>query len=243
VGASAQADRAAVLSHLQASLAIQPNDSVLAAAARFVGPELGDVAGMRSFLDRVTPEGRGEDRTIYTFMMCGLLERAPDRVLAAAALSMSEYFEDSIIAQPKAWSTALAYRLAGKENLARLEWQNAESTLRQHLQQHPSEVVYQVQLATTLAWLGRRAEAEQFIGPAEPIWREQLTPYRAIGLARYYAALGDAAKAVPLLQFSLGRTPSGSKWMLKLYPWWDKLRGQPEFEALLAQAFASQPKN
>jgi len=230
------------LAHYKASLAIRPTDAALASEARLIGTQTGDLASMRSLLDRVSPEGRGEDRTIFTFMLCGLLERKPDPVLTAAALTVSEYFEDATIAQPTAWSTALAYRTAGKENLARLEWQRAEATLRQHVRAHPNEVLYQVQLATTLAWLGRPGEAAQVLAPAESIWREQLTPSHALGLARYYAALGDAAQAVPLLRLSLNKVPSSSSWTLKLYPWWDKLRGQPEFDALLAEAFATDAK-
>ena len=66
-----------------------------------------------------------------------------------------------------------------------------------------------------------------------------MNPGHAVQLARYYAALGDTAGAVPLLRLSLDRSPFTTKWMLKLHPWWDKLRGQPEFDALLAEAFSS----
>jgi Flp pilus assembly protein TadD len=241
-GPSKPANLAAALAQYNASLAILPTDTALTAKARMIGTEAGDVAGMRFLLDQVTPEGRGEDRTAYTSMACGLMERRPDRVLAAAAPIVHDYLEDAVIAQPTAWSTALAYRIAGKENLARAEWQAAESTLRKRVQDHPNDLNYQVQLATTLAWLDRLDEAAQKFAPVESTWREQPTPNHAFGLARYYAALGDSTRAVPLLRSSLEVVPSGSKWMLKLYPWWDKLRGQPEFDALLAQAFAADAK-
>jgi Flp pilus assembly protein TadD len=238
-GPKANAELAAALKHLDASLAIHPTDSALTAKARLVGVGTGDLPTMRSLLDRLSPEGRGEDRPVYTSMLCGLLERKPDRVLEAAALTVNDYFKDGIIAQPTAWSEALAYRIAGKESLARLQWQAAEAVLRREVQDHPNDVFYQIQLATTLAWLDRREEAAREIAPGESAWREQMNPSHAVHLAQYYAALGDTAGAVPLLRLSVDRVPFTSKWMLKLHPWWDKLRGQPEFEALVAKAFSS----
>jgi Flp pilus assembly protein TadD len=237
-GPKAKAAFAGAMKHFDASLAIHPTDSALTAKALLAATGTGDLPTMRSLLNRLTPEARGEDREVYTAMLCGLLERKPDRVLEAAALTVHDYFKDSIIAQPTAWSTALAYRIAGKESLARLQWQAAEAVLRREVQDHPNDVFYQIQLATTLAWLDRRDEAAREIAPGESAWREQMTSNHALHLARYYAALGDSAGAVPLLRLSVDRLPSTSKWMLKLHPWWDKLRGQPEFEALLAAAYS-----
>jgi len=215
---------------------LQRIDSALIMKARLEGAWLGDTGTMRSLLDRVTPEGRDEDRCVYTFMLCGLLERQPDRVLAAARLTVHDYIEDMIVAEPMAWSAAFAYRLAGKENLARLQWQTAESVLRKRVQDHPGDDRYRVQLATTLAWLDRRDEAAREIAPIESAWREQISARHALELARYYAALGDPAKAVPLLRGQIESAFGATYWMLKLHPWWDKLRGNPEFEALLTEA-------
>ncbi len=56
--------------------------------------------------------------------------------------------------------------------------------------------------------------------------------------AQIYAGMGDAAKAVPFLRKALNARYTLTDRTLPLDPWWDKLRGQPEFEALLAEAKA-----
>jgi hypothetical protein len=54
-------------------------------------------------------------------------------------------------------------------------------------------------------------------------------------LARYHAARGDAARAVPYLRRSVNYSSHLTDHLLLLDPWWDKLRGQPEFETLLVE--------
>ena len=183
-----------------------------------------------------------EDRAVFLFMFCGLLEHDPARVLAASALTVQDYFEDGTIAQPKAWSTALANQIAGKENLARLQWQSAESVLRKRIAGNANEEYYRAQLAMTLAWLGRMDEADQMIAPVEAAWREQLSVERERTLALYYGARGDAVKSAPLLRHILNKSAYATHWSLKFYPWWDKLRGKPEFEALLAETPVAETK-
>jgi Flp pilus assembly protein TadD len=236
----------AAMEQLDAALAIQPTDGLLLMKARLVGPWKGDLKAMQSLLDQISPEGRTEDRAVYFSMYCGLLERDPARVLAASELTVQDYFEDGTIAQPKAWSVALAYQIASKESLARLQWQAAESVLRKRIADNPNaeigQEIYRAQLATTLAWLGRTDEAAQEIAPIESAWREQLNLTRDRILAQYYAALGDGVKSAPLLRQAFDKIPAVTKWTLKYYPWWDKLRGKPEFESLLADVGASDTK-
>ena len=82
----------------------------------------------------------------------------------------------------------------------------------------------------------RGASAKRCAG-IETAWREQLNPDRAWDLASYYAALGDAATAVPLLRMALnegtGIAPL-TVYHLRLDPWWDSIRESPEFKQLLA---------
>jgi hypothetical protein len=60
------------------------------------------------------------------------------------------------------------------------------------------------------------------------------------GMLRCYAALGDTDKAVPAIK-TLFTTRQGGYWpltstLLRLDPLFDKLRGDPRFEALANQA-------
>ena len=55
-------------------------------------------------------------------------------------------------------------------------------------------------------------------------------------LAQYNASLGDASKAVPIIRQVLNQRLALTDWTLNFDPWWDKVRGKPEFEALFAEA-------
>jgi Tfp pilus assembly protein PilF len=233
-------DMQAAIEHFEAAIAIRPFTSAILAKAVWEAASRGDLKRMLAELDRLETmpvTDRTEDRAVFMAMWGGLLERQPGRVLAAAKLTTRPYFEDSIVAGPKAWGTALAYRIAGKDALARQEWAAAAAVLRERLRDQPNEVD-SARLATTLAWLGDAAGAEAMMAPIEAVWREDLTKARARDLARYYAARGDAAKAVPFIREALNYSSFLTDALLPLDPWWDPLRGQPQFEALLAEARA-----
>jgi tetratricopeptide (TPR) repeat protein len=195
-----------------------------------------DLAGARAALERVTPEDRVEDRAVGVAMWLGLLERQPARVHEAAALTARGYFEDAVVAGAKAWSEAWAFQLERKDSLARQQWQTAEAVLRQRLRDEPNETTDRARLATTLAWLGRTDEAAREIAAFEATAREQPSALSAYLLAQYYAAQGDATKAAPYLTQAMLRHLFVNGPALRLDPQWDKLRGQPEFEAVLAGA-------
>jgi tetratricopeptide (TPR) repeat protein len=227
---------AAMIEQLDAALAVQPFGGALVLKAQCIMAEKGDLAAMRAALDQLAPEDRTEDRAVFTAMWCGLLERKPERVIGASALTARDYFEDAIIASPKAWYVALAHRMAGQENQARLDWQAAEGVMRHRLQEQPDDSLEKVRLAVSLAWLGRDDEAARLVAPVESAWREQSDPSPRTGrlLADYYAGLGDAVGAVRCLRVAFYRSALITPATLPLDPWWDKLRGQPEFEAFMA---------
>ena len=225
----------AMIEQLDAALAIQPWAGALLLKSEIVVAERGDLTMMRATLDQLPAADRTEDRAVFMVMWCGLLERKPERVLAAAGLTARNYFEDLVVAGPKGWLMALAHRVAGQENLARLDWEATEAVLRTRVREQPGNVPEAARLAITLAWLGRTDEAAQTIAPIESTYREQPNWRLARLLACYYAGLGDAVRAAPYLRATLNRSLFVTPPILRLDPWWDKLRGQPEFEALLRE--------
>jgi tetratricopeptide (TPR) repeat protein len=240
---SSESDVTNALAELDAALALQPFTSAILAKAGILAGRRGDLAGMRATLDRLDAlplEERSGERAVFVAMLAGLLEKKPSRVFAAAALTASTYFEDATIESPKAWGTALAYHIDGKENSAQQEWQSAEATLRERLRNVPQDQTLQAELATTLAWENRGDDADRLIQPIEAAWREGMAPREVTILARYYAARGDAAKAAFYLRSAVGRSNFVTSHMLALDPWWDKLRGDPEFDALAAKATFTQ---
>ena len=236
-GGAIPGNLAAGLEQLDAAIAVQPFGSALLLKATLIGGWRGNLAGMRAVLDQhetLPLAERSEDRAVCLTMWAGLLERRPDRVEAAAALTARNYFEDSSMAlRPKAWSLALTHRLAGKENLARRGWQAAEAVLRQRLKDDAANEISQVELAITLAWLDQREEASRLIAAIEPIWREESRRDRAPLLARYYGAAGDPVRSAEWLARALDQTVFMSRQAVPLDPWWDKVRGAPEFQTVL----------
>ena len=233
------ANLAGALEQLDAAIALQPFGSALLLKATLLGGWRGDLPAMRATLDQLDAlplAVRSEDRAVALSMWAGLIERRPDRVDAAATLTARSYFEDAILAlRPKAWSLALAHRVAGKEALARRDWQAAEAVLRQRLRDDAANEISQVELAITLAWLEQREEAARLIAAVEPVWREESlrSRGRAPLLARYYGAAGDPVRAAEWLARALDQTVFMSRKVVPLDPWWDKVRAAPEFQAAL----------
>ena len=92
--------------------------------------------------------------------------------------------------------------------------------------------------AITLAWFGRTVEAANTNAPVESAWREELSASRARLLAQYYAAMGDATGAAPYVRRGIDTYAFFTRKTIPLDPWWDKIRGAPEFEAALKDAGA-----
>lgn len=224
----------------EAALAIEPFPGALMLQVRLAYQWKGDVALMRRLLDRVDVTYRGEDDAVVWDMRCGLLERNPGRVLEAAGRTARNYLEESFIfPAPKAWYTAQAYRLDNKPALARQHWAMAAAVVRERMAADPQNLDLRLKHAVTLAWLKETASAQAELATIEEAWREQLNADRAWDLASFYAALGDAARAVPLLRQALhagtGIAPLTLS-QLKLDPWWDEIRTAPEFAELVATA-------
>jgi tetratricopeptide (TPR) repeat protein len=217
-----------------AALALQPFGSAILQKASLALSWKGDVAIMRSVLDQLPPADRAEDRAVYNAMLCAVLEGSPEKTRAATLLTPREYLEDNAFDGPKAWFLALAYQRVGKENLARAQWQAAEALLRERIRLDPKSETYRVQLARTLAWLGRAEEAAREIAPIEAAWVEQLSPSRAHALARHFAALGDGPKTMRYLREVVNRSVIRTDKEVRLDPFLDRVRGAPEFEALFA---------
>jgi TolB-like protein/predicted Zn-dependent protease len=224
------------LAHYDAAIELQPFAGALLYKTVLLVVWRGDVPAARATLDRLATEDRPEDRAVAVAMWLGLVERQPARVHAAAALTAREFFEDAVTPGPKAWSVALAHRIDQKESLARQQWQAAEAVLRQRLREQPAATDNQARLATTLAWLDRSEEAAREIAPFAAAAHEQPGVNSSHLLAQYFAALGDAARAAPHLARAMDRHRFVSAHALRLDPQWDKLRGQPGFEALLTEA-------
>ncbi len=229
-------DAEEALKCLNTTLALEYFPSAILNKALILAGARGDFAGAQQTMDKLNPADRTTDRAVSFAMWLGLLQHNPDQVEAAAALTARPYFEDAYFRGPKSMMQALAYHMAGKEALANREWQEAESVVREHVKQNPANASDQLQLAISLAWQGRGQEAKREVEEGEARATEGSSNFLFWYLAKYYAGTGDAAHAAACLRKCLNDREIYTDETLMSDPWWDKLRGKPEFEALLAEA-------
>jgi tetratricopeptide (TPR) repeat protein len=226
------------LASFDAALAIEPFASAFVNKAQVLIAERGDLAGARRVLDQLSLADRTEDRAVGVSLWLALLANDEPRFTAAAALSARPYLEDGLFEGPKAWLVAHGLRRSGKTTLARLQWEDAESVIRARLLARPGDLLTQLQLAITLAWLERADGLAALTATVDGAARESTAwPFRQAA-ARFHAGRGDAAQAVFYLRQIVNARNHLADRTLPLDPWWDKLRGQPDFEALLAEARA-----
>jgi tetratricopeptide (TPR) repeat protein len=223
------------LAHLDRAIEIQPIGNALLWKATFQAGWKGDFDGAQATLARLSTlshEAATEDRAIFTRMWIALLDRQPERALAAAALTTSSYFSDAVVAGPVAWMKAFAHRQAGRESAAIEEWRAAETVLRARLAASPDALLTQAELAITLAMLGRKAEASKLFARYDATMRDQGHP-GTLTAVRFHAAMGDAKRAADAIREA--RKP-GLLWVsdvvLARDPWFDRVRGSSEFKAL-----------
>ncbi len=228
--------------HLDAALELQAFQSGLITKVDVALFRHGDLATARATLARFDPEERAEDRVVACAMNLGLVERNPSRVHEAAVLTASGYIPEFVLrGGPTAFWRALAYREEHKPALERAQWEEAVEVLRKRRHDETEVPSDRARLATALARLGRFEEAAREIAGYEAAYREQPSAEQAVMLGVYYATLGDAAKAVPVLRAALNRWGGVSHHHLRLHPWWDDLRPKPEFQAFLREASSPPP--
>jgi Tfp pilus assembly protein PilF len=223
------------LAHLDRSLEIQPIGNALLWKATFQAAWKGDFDGAQATLARLAAqshEAATEDRAIFYRMWIPLLDRKPERALAAAALTTSTYFSDALVAGPVAWMKAFAHRQAGRESAAIEEWRAAEAVLRARLAASPDTLLTHAELATTLAMLGRKAEASKAFARYEAAMRDQGRP-GTLPAVRFHAAMGDAKRTADAIREA--RKP-GLFWVSDVVlahdPWFDRVRDSKELKAL-----------
>jgi tetratricopeptide (TPR) repeat protein len=226
------------LAHLERSIQIKPTVGALNWKASSLAAWKGDFQVALATLDQLAglPHDEvTEDRSIYLQMWIALLAGQPDRALAVAAQTTSTYFFDQIVPGPVAWMKALAHQQARRANAAAEEWRAAESVLRTRLAANPDSLQTQAELAITMAMLGRNAEAAKQFARYDAAMRDQGQPATASHV-RFHAAMRDGNRTVEALREARKPMPLWfSDVALERDPWFDGVRGQPEFKALLAE--------
>jgi TolB-like protein/Tfp pilus assembly protein PilF len=120
---------------------------------------------------------------------------------------------------------------------ARGAFLKAKSIAEAHLKQSPDDADMHVQLAKILAWLGEKDAALAEAQRATELLPESKDafggPEITVGVAEVHTILGDHARAIEILEGLLSRPSSVTVQGLKANPFWDPLRNDPQFQALL----------
>jgi tetratricopeptide (TPR) repeat protein len=113
----------------------------------------------------------------------------------------------------------------------------AKSIVEAHLKHRPDDADGHAHLATLLAWLWDKEAALAEAQRATELCPESKDavggPEITAKVAKVYAILGNSARAIEILDGLLSRPGSVTVQGLKSNPFWDRLRNDPRFDALL----------
>ncbi len=168
-----------------------------------------------------------------------LIVRQPDTVLALLRVISGPEGASGLGYEPRPMLAGWAYLLRGDSSAARVSFDSAVTFLDSVERARPDDWRVHAARGTALAWLGRREDALR-----EARWLERSNVYRTDQYRGRFAAsdhsvilarLGETDAALAELERLLARPSHLSVYELRLNPWWDPIRHDPRFQALLVK--------
>ena len=200
----------------------------------------GDLAGAEAIIAQLPPGAQQQSETIMARLSVRVLEREYDEALALLDTIPTERSQ----ADPMVHDGDLVYRgmlhqLKGDHVKARAIFETARQQLGRKITATPDYAKLHASLGHVLAYLGDRPGAIAAAERAMQLLPESVDafdgPKMTIMAAETYATLGEADRALALVEHLL-TTPNGlTVPTLRLDPMWDPLRSDPRFEQLLAK--------
>jgi TolB-like protein/class 3 adenylate cyclase len=202
-----------------------------------------DGTGDSSLLDQAmaeTPAEVDQDGLITLFRYDAyMLEHRFDEAERIIVASPQLVFENPWgPPSPKSFLQGCAAMAKGEKPRARGLFEAALPYVQKEVTDHPEGASRHAQLGILLAYLGRKPEALAEAQRASELLPESKDAYYGLDIsnmcATIFARLGDAGRAVPLIE-GLLRTPRGVPLQeLRFSPDWDPLRNDPRFQKILA---------
>jgi len=202
----------------------------------------GDLGAMERLLAQIPgaadPDGRATLARFQLKLFQRKYKEALEDLAHSALESLSPWKPPTPI--PKTLLVAMAYRLLGEDQEARVFYEKAKHILEQAVQENPLDPSRHVLLGQSYAGLGRKDDAIREGKHAitlRPESQDALDGVRmTLGLAQIYAMLGEQDMAIPLLEHCVASPGGVSPNVLKLDPVWDPLRDHPRFQKMIAQS-------
>jgi TolB-like protein/Tfp pilus assembly protein PilF len=198
-----------------------------------------DPTKVAAWLDRVSELKRDEPRVAVTRFRVAMVRRDAAAALQALNAIAADYLDDNYFNGPKSFLLAQAYEVGGQTQRAAEQWEMAEKALREKHAAAPGDIDWRAMLSVALAGAGRAADAKQMADGCMAEGRFGRMGGAAENLAAAYVRLGEFPRAISLLKRIISGEipwPYLTAATLRAEPEWDKLRGQPEFDALVATA-------
>lgn len=194
----------------------------------------GDVVKARRYLEELKHRG-----PIEAFVeWCELLFCERDLVKTISFIERfgPDVYEDQACHAPKSWFLGEANRLLGRSEDAKQHYIAAANYLEPRFAQNPQDDRLAIALAFAYVGLERGKESERLMADVierTPISRDTINgPIMLQVRAAVHAGMNDAATALRDLETILNFPTQVSSAYLRIHPYWDKLRGNPDFERL-----------
>jgi hypothetical protein len=229
------------------TLALTPVANALVWKARGRFGLHGDLPGMKAVLDQVPARVRGIERTVYGYFMYAAFTGNTAEGLDALNSMTESWMIDFDYRGPKTLLTATLLELAGKREIARVQYAAALDELMRGRSLNPEDNLTYLNEAWVKHALGRDDEARA----ALRIYNETLTrPYTISPLATWWfqaipanLLMGDRATALVYLREGVTSLPEGrdtARSRMALDPRMAPYRDDPEIKTLLAEPEAKQ---
>jgi len=178
--------------------------------------------------------------TEYNLFELGMLERNYEDVLERLLASPFDTLAEAQFYIPKDLALASVYSAMGNTGLMQAHAEMATVELEQKRGENPEDDRFCAALSLAYAYSGNHEaavrEGERAVA-LFPVSKDAFEgPRYILNLAKIYALVGDAAKALDQLEF-LFSIPCGNNYsipLLRLDPAWDSIRGHPRFKRLSA---------
>ncbi len=200
----------------------------------------GDLTPMRAALGALKPGTDLYAANTYQQQLMAWWSRDFTAAVAIVAADPEGSWYDSVnIALPKRLYQAWAYAAQGEDAKAKSIYVDVQAAMRTAVAEQPGDAGRHVALAFADAGLGIKQEAVAEAKKAVELMPVSLDAFTGPGylrtLAKVYVQVGENSQAIDLIEKLLAM-PAGavmSPGFLKIDPFWDPLRNDPRFQALL----------
>ncbi len=223
------------------TLALYPVANALVWKARARFALHGDLPGMKAVLDQVPARVRGIERTVFGYFLYAAFTGEVEVGLAALNGFTDPWMIDFDFRGPKALLVASLLEVAGKKELARVQYGLALTELTQSRARNPEDLQTYMVEAWILHGLGRTEEARAVL---RTFGEAMARPHAVSPLATWWfqaipahLLMGERERALVLIREAASSRPDGRDTIrrrLALDPRLAAFRADPEIRALLA---------